>query len=154
MITLTPKDFHAMIDGKANHYKLYNAHGALIREGPCFPHGQHGPRQDVWGGDTVAGTYKLGKPQWTQPNEDEEVKREYGWCFIPLVDYQGVAAALSRGAFGYHGGGHWADHWAPKQELTYTNGCCRGENEEVDWMAHKTEEVHAAGGDIYWTVQQ
>jgi len=152
---LKPGDYHVMVDGKANHSKIFNSDGLLIRTMDVFPHGENGPRQDVRGGDTVEGLYLLGKPRWTGDDEDlQTVRRPYGWVFIPMGDYEGKEAAVGRDGIGSHGGGRIADYWDPVQVLTYTHGCVRHHNQDARWLAKLVESVKATGNSVWMTVIQ
>lgn len=162
---MKPNDLHVVMDGKTNLAKIFNSKGELIDHQfspnlpkgvyPVFPHGINGPRYDVTGGDTPPGLYKFGLPQFTRTDESvSNVKRPYGRCFIPMIDFEGVEAAVGRLGIGHHGGGKIADYWDDYQELTYTLGCPRGHNKDVEWMAHKILELDKVGGVVWCSVFQ
>lgn len=152
---IKPGDVHVYVDGKHNVEKVYDSNGKLLHTFQVFPHGINGPNQAVRGGDTVENLYKLGKPRWTQPNEDEaNDKRPYGWVFIPMLDVEGKQTAVGRAGFGAHGGGEWGDYWAPKQKLTYTMGCVRHHNEDAKTLAQLVEKTHQSGHTVWMSVDQ
>ena len=155
MKPLGPHDLHVVVDGRTNKEKVFDCKGTLLKEFDVFPHGANGPSQEVTGGDTVAELYLLGAPQWTRDDEDlETVRRPYGWVFLPMQDYEGQEAAFGRSGIGSHGGGHIADFWEPRQELTFTHGCVRHHNEDVKWLALQVEATHKLGGQVWMTVLQ
>lgn len=152
---LNKNDIHVIVSGKSNTAQVYDAEGKLLQEFDAFPHGVNGPAQNVTGGDTVAGTYKYGKPVWTQESESvAEVKRPYGRCFIPMLDINGVEAAVHRAGIGTHGGGRISDYWDLEQQLTYTMGCVRLHNKDVVYLGHLVDGRTSINACVYVTVSQ
>ena len=165
--TLNPGDIHLIVNGKLNVMQAFNSDGTpsnifptvkpgggLVHTASAFPHGAYGPDQSVKGGDTIAQLYTLGVAIPTGEQEPFEVRRSYGWWFIPMNDYEGKMAKFGRAGFGMHGGGKVSDFWDPWQELTYTMGCVRLHNAVVKALASAVDRVVGRGNTVWLTVTQ
>lgn len=154
---MKPGDLHLVTNGRDNVDKLYDYDHNLVKINgknkiPCHPHGWAGINQKKTGGDTPEQLWYLGMPIWTKPGESiEEVKRPYGPCFMPMVDFEGKEAAAGRAGIGRHGEGNYDGTYTPRQPLHDTSGCVRNHNEDVVWIGLKVEELRKTGNRIWNT---
>lgn len=157
---MKPGDFHIITNGRDNVDKMFDHLGNLVQINgrdkiPCHPHGWAGADQRAKGGDTIEQLWYFGAVTWTQPYESvEKVKRPYGPVFIDLVDYEGKESHFGRGGIGRHGEGLYDGTFPARQPLHNTSGCVRNHNEDVIWLAKKTEALAKKGNRIWNTVDQ
>lgn len=165
-MTLTPfskipfkeNDLRLYVNGRDNVQKVFrikNGVGVPVKVNgrevfPAFPHGINGTDQSVQGSDAPEGIYILEKPIPTLANDADEIKRAFGRMFIPMRMINGKS--YGRLGFGMHGGGVWGRHWDDFQPLTYTYGCNRSHNKDVESCAWLWREAHETGNTFWLTL--
>lgn len=145
MVTILENDYHSVFDPIGHTMKVFSR---MRLEFECDAHGDgvNGPGFDRSGGDTVPGLYKFGKPIWTEKSEPVKIWHEYGFCAIPMIDYQGNEAKEGRDGIMAHGGGSGAiDPLAKRQGWIPTLGCIRLQNEDVIKLGHFVDKWIVVG---------